>query len=271
MRQQHNFSFGNPDSLVFTDEFLDLIDEKLNRRVCLYCEHSFKDWNALKEHMRKKFHKHLNPFNKDYDKFYVNNYMRGEKNWKPTANSSTINKLTDSLKELKTDASTSKSTECDHLPSKEGDGEEDEDENWDDWTQTTEEPLKILCLFCDQSMTSLEKFENHLLVDHKFQFQTVFSYPFYKQVKLVNYVRRCRLDTKCINCDLKFKQESDLIRHYEEEEKSGHLYWPEEAKFDFPQYYLPTLEDDDLLRTLVDCEQAEEEPPVIPENEPVNK
>ncbi len=34
---------------------------------------------VLKEHMRKKFHKSINPHNKAYDKFYINNYLEPEK------------------------------------------------------------------------------------------------------------------------------------------------------------------------------------------------
>jgi len=36
---------------------------------------------VLKEHMRKKFHKSINPHNKAYDKFYINNYLEPEKTW----------------------------------------------------------------------------------------------------------------------------------------------------------------------------------------------
>lgn len=43
--------------------------------ICIYCEGTFKDRMVLKEHMRKKFHKCINPHNKTYDKFYINNYL----------------------------------------------------------------------------------------------------------------------------------------------------------------------------------------------------
>jgi len=36
---------------------------------------------VLKEHMRKKFHKCINPHNKTYDKFYINNYLEPERTW----------------------------------------------------------------------------------------------------------------------------------------------------------------------------------------------
>ena len=49
--------------------------------ICIYCEGTFKDRMVLKEHMRKKFHKSINPHNKAYDKFYINNYLEPEKTW----------------------------------------------------------------------------------------------------------------------------------------------------------------------------------------------
>ena len=49
---------------------------------CIYCEKLFKDRNVLKEHMRKKLHKRINPDNKEYDQFYTVNYMEMGKNWK---------------------------------------------------------------------------------------------------------------------------------------------------------------------------------------------
>ncbi|EEC06606.1 hypothetical protein IscW_ISCW003729 [Ixodes scapularis] len=48
--------------------------------LCLYCEKTFKDWQTLKEHMRKKQHKHINPKNSAYDKYYVVNYADTEVN-----------------------------------------------------------------------------------------------------------------------------------------------------------------------------------------------
>lgn len=49
----------------------------LHRLLCLYCEKTFKDRFTLKEHMRKKLHKKLNPNNKEYDEFYLVNYLVG--------------------------------------------------------------------------------------------------------------------------------------------------------------------------------------------------
>ena len=46
-----------------------------NSQLCLFCEKSFKDKASLREHMRKKQHRKINPKNKEYDRFYIINYM----------------------------------------------------------------------------------------------------------------------------------------------------------------------------------------------------
>lgn len=52
-----------------------------NRLECLSCEHIFKDKVVLKEHMRKKQHRKINPKNNEYDRFYVVNYLEPGKTW----------------------------------------------------------------------------------------------------------------------------------------------------------------------------------------------
>ena len=42
---------------------------------CLYCNRVFKDRTTLRDHMRKKQHRKLNPQDKKYDKFYIINYL----------------------------------------------------------------------------------------------------------------------------------------------------------------------------------------------------
>jgi len=59
MAFEHNFSVGKPDNLVYTNELLDLLEDKLERMVCIYCEKTFKSREVLKEHMRKKNHKKI--------------------------------------------------------------------------------------------------------------------------------------------------------------------------------------------------------------------
>ena len=85
MNIDHNFNVGQPDNLVFINEFLDKIEAKLEQLVCLYCEKVFKSRDVLKEHMRKKGHKKLNPKNKMWDKYYLVNYLEFGKTWEDVA------------------------------------------------------------------------------------------------------------------------------------------------------------------------------------------
>lgn len=78
----HNFFLGHPDNIINANEFLDQLENKLKLLQCLYCEKKFKSWNVLKEHMRKKGHKLLNPNNREYDRFYLINYLCSDKHWK---------------------------------------------------------------------------------------------------------------------------------------------------------------------------------------------
>lgn len=72
---------GNPQNLVFIDELIQQIENKLDSLQCIYCEKTFPDRNTLKEHMRKKLHKRINPQNKNYDKYYIVNYLEVGKTW----------------------------------------------------------------------------------------------------------------------------------------------------------------------------------------------
>ncbi|KAL7746329.1 hypothetical protein RI367_008337 [Sorochytrium milnesiophthora] len=77
----HSFNIGLPDNLVYVSHFLDTLSEKLSNLQCLYCERTFKSSAVLRKHMRKKRHFRISPRNKEYDRFYVVNYLEPGKNW----------------------------------------------------------------------------------------------------------------------------------------------------------------------------------------------
>jgi hypothetical protein len=85
MAFDHNFSVGKPENIVFVNELVDLLDEKLVANVCIFCEKVFKSREVLKEHMRKKGHKKINPKNATYDKFYIVNYQEFGRKWEEIA------------------------------------------------------------------------------------------------------------------------------------------------------------------------------------------
>ncbi len=75
MARDHNFSVGQPHNLVFVRELMDKLEGKMAELRCVYCDRVFKTREVLKEHMRKKAHKKINPHDKSYDLFYVVNYQ----------------------------------------------------------------------------------------------------------------------------------------------------------------------------------------------------
>ncbi|KAI2547475.1 zinc finger protein 277, partial [Homo sapiens] len=81
MAREHAFNIGLPDNIVNCNEFLCTLQKKLDNLQCLYCEKTFRDKNTLKDHMRKKQHRKINPKNREYDRFYVINYLELGKSW----------------------------------------------------------------------------------------------------------------------------------------------------------------------------------------------
>ena len=51
MAEDHNFNVGQPDNIVFSNEFLDTLQGKLDNSICLYCEKDFKYevWKIAKD------------------------------------------------------------------------------------------------------------------------------------------------------------------------------------------------------------------------------
>lgn len=75
MQQDHSLIVGELDNLVYVDELLSLLDSKLQKFFCLYCERCFGSHVTLRTHMRKSKHFQVNPRNKEYDRFYLVNYL----------------------------------------------------------------------------------------------------------------------------------------------------------------------------------------------------
>ncbi|KAH9381108.1 hypothetical protein HPB48_010780 [Haemaphysalis longicornis] len=181
MAHDHNFSVGRPDNLgniprlpsvslcwrrvgisdilvipVYVDELLDVLEDKLKKMLCLYCEKTFKDWQTLKEHMRKKQHKKINPRNTAYDKYYVVNYAVSDI---PYAEGARI-------------FSSFISSE------------------WKDWADESEE-TQLICLMCSEAHADILTITKHMNDVHKFDFTRVREgLGFYQQIKVVNFLRK---------------------------------------------------------------------------------
>jgi len=219
MNFDHNFSVGLPDNIVFAEEFLNLLEEKLSKNICLYCERTFKDRNVLKEHMRKKQHKQINPKNKEYDKFYLINYLEKGKNWE------------DIMEEF---------------------DETCHDEDWSDWIEPDAEAI---CLFCDFQCSESEKMCLHLSSAHSFDMKSLNED--FNIIKIINYIRRQVHIWKCIFCDKLHESKKELMSHMTEQTHCKLP--DDREIWDQSQYYFPTFENDALFSLLCPSEDTSDE------------
>ncbi|GFO06362.1 Zinc finger protein 277 [Plakobranchus ocellatus] len=228
--RDHMFHMGQPDNLVFTDELFDLIQFKLDSQLCLFCEKSFKDKPSLREHMRKKQHRKINPKNKEYDRFYIINYMEMGKNW-------------ESLQQE------------DNRLVKINEGS-DEEAEWADWNEECQH--KVVCLFCDSASADQQDLQKHMKEYHSFDLQGVnqkLQLNFYQKVKLINYIRRQVYHKTCYGCQETFSEKSQLTEHMTKD--TDHINrLPEANIWDQAQYFFPTYEDDNLLCHLDDDDEG---------------
>ncbi|XP_038636084.1 zinc finger protein 277 isoform X2 [Scyliorhinus canicula] len=272
MAKDHSFNVGLPDNIVYCNEFLDLVQKKMDNLQCLYCEKTFRDKNTLKDHMRKKQHRRINAKNHEYDKFYTINYLELGKNWEEVQSEDDREMI------------------------------EEQDDDWSDWQGP---PVCAVCLFCEKAQDTTEKLQLHMKVAHHFDLlnlkyemdhssvlemvtrnrfkeverlrkkeekgksviakKEVIKYSsriithlllkslnFYQQVKLVNFIRREIHQCCCKQCGKTFSSKSEVVSHMTETNHIMSLL--DRSGWDQPQYYFPTYENDALLCSLSDCE-----------------
>ncbi|XP_065668162.1 zinc finger protein 277 isoform X2 [Hydra vulgaris] len=228
MAKEHSFNVGNSDNIVHASEFIDLIKSKLDSFTCLCCSKQFKDWNTLKDHMRKKGHKRIDPLNKEYDKFYLINYLAPGKYWKEVQSEPEYEK--ENIEEQE---------------------EENTEKAWGDWTE--KKGAISLCLFCATTDVDVNKIIEHMKNDHGFNLNLLrkkLDLNFYHQVKIVNYIRKKVFELNCPYCIDKFSTRGELELHLS---AKRHCQLPVDKKvWDQPSYFFPTFEDDSLLCFLED-------------------
>ncbi|XP_066996623.1 zinc finger protein 277 [Anabrus simplex] len=225
---KHHLKLGSPENLVFTDELLDVIDEKLSREECLFCGRIFKSHHVLKEHMRKKQHKRINPNNKAFDKYFIVNYLEIGKNWE----------------QIQGEKDDSDSAE--------------ESSSWSDWEDDGETP-PIVCLYCDYASLRFECVLDHMKSEHGFDYDKISRHPplpFYEQVKLVNYIRQQVSHCLCPNCNEKFQGKDALAEHMS---NTGHFELPDKKLWEHNRYFFPEFDNDTFLCHLYDFEDPGED------------
>lgn len=258
---KHFLQLGKSENLVFVDELIEKVQENMANLICLFCEKKFKDRPTLKEHMRKKGHKRINPDNKNYDKFFLINYRNEKQNnssrkskqrhfyQRPRTKPNTQNTQEEKKKTVKIDAAAKpKQSNTDSTVFQ----TDNSDSDWSDWEG--DEQL-ITCLFCTSNDTDFLKLKKHMIDEHGVDFdkQTA-GLSFYDRVKIVNFIRRQMHMSKCIKCEEEFKMTADLLRHLHDEK---HFVIGDRKQWDLPHYFFPTYEDDAFLCSLDDTHDTD--------------
>lgn len=230
--EKHFLQLGKPENLVFIDDLIDFIEEKLTNLYCIYCEKLFKDRATLKEHMRKKGHKRINPENKIYDRFFMCNYKMRE------ASTRVPEKKFYNPKAPQTQRRQTQRNE-----SEDPTVFNDDDSNWSDWEDRDHE-IEIICLFCSHKEKEFEAVTTHMTNIHGFNFEEASNdLSFYQKVKLVNFIRRKVHLKQCLTCDHISESVNELVQHMTE---SKHIRC-ETKDYEKPEFFFPTFEDDSFL------------------------
>ncbi len=234
---KHFLQLGKSENLVYIDELIDNVQEKLDKLICLFCSKKFKDRPTLKEHMRKKGHKRINPENKAYDKFFLINYKNEMDNPKGNRQHTAKQSVQSTMSRLN----------CMNISNKPTASQSDSDSDWEDWEG---EKQNLNCLFCSVNDTDFTAIKSHMKMSHDLDFEAAIAgLNFYEKVKVVNYIRRQIHTLRCVSCGDKFDTIKLLHDHLA---SSKHYGIGNKSDWDHPEFFFPTYEDDSLLCYLDD-------------------
>ncbi|KAJ2453513.1 hypothetical protein EV183_002152 [Coemansia sp. RSA 2336] len=230
--REHSFNIGLADNLVHVNEFLALLEARLNAQQCLYCEKTFTSPAVLRKHMRKKKHFKISSHNRLYDRFYVVNYLRPKNGWDPAEPES---------------AAQSES--------------EDEKERWSDWSDRADLPARSL--FDAHVTASAEECWSYMLDEYGFdihKLREARSLSFHQTVMLINFIRRAARQNTCYACGSKVAGSGALAAHIKQM-GPRHLQLPPEshAMWEDESLMRPVLENDPLLMAFDDDADAADE------------
>ena len=174
----HHFFFGHPNNLIFIDRFLEMLRKRLHEEhKCLKCEKKFADYNKCRLHMRKKGHFGIPSKCKEYDQFYLSNYV--------------------------------KKSNSDEEEDEDDAAEGEQEENWDDWVDESKSN-NVLCLLCSNTFPTSSLVIDHLRT-HDFDLLGLIhemKLDFFGRIKLINYIRRKVADDA--NFDVKNVKKEDF-------------------------------------------------------------
>ncbi|KAF3434258.1 hypothetical protein FNV43_RR25361 [Rhamnella rubrinervis] len=140
------------------------------------------------------------------------------------------------------------------------DEEDDKLQDWDDWEDEEEDgsDSNFVCLFCDSRYSSSDALFDHCNSSHRFDFLHIkrsLGLDFYGCFKLINYVRSQVSQNRCWSCGLTFQSNQDLQNHLHETESLKDI----QSHWDSDVYLKPLLQDDSLLYSFGDDEEAEDD------------
>ncbi|XP_046387380.1 zinc finger protein 277 isoform X2 [Ischnura elegans] len=187
LSKSHNLQLGHPHNLVFIDVLLEKLQNTLNEMLCIYCGKKFTDWFVLKEHMRKKQHKRVNPKDPTFDRFYIVNYLERGKGWQ----------------DIQGERDVEDRCVVGGSGASEGEGSNDPCGDWSDWEEeAVAEESRVHCLFCTFKGNDLVSIVAHMREDHcGFDLLTFNDRRFYSLVKIVNFIRKRVQEGRCIVCE----------------------------------------------------------------------
>ena len=219
----HAFNIGQLDNLVLVDEMLDLLESRLQRYTCVYCEKQFANSTKMRKHMRNKAHFGVHKKNHAYDRFYVVNYVHAGRLW----------------------SRTDEAERDDPVPAAE------QDSDWDDLDEELDQ--RTMCLFCDRVFDEPnDALFAHMRDAHHFDFVQALANERddeYAQIKMVNYIRNRIGRIICVSCDAQFVLADQLAAHLASMDHCAQI--PRE-KWCTPEHLFPIFEDDPLLCLLAD-------------------
>lgn len=244
--QKHYLHLGRPQNLVYIDELIDDVRDKLARLVCLFCAKTFKDRPTLKEHMRKKGHKRINPDDKQYDKFYMVNYTKDLPASTTSANAAAVFA---SAAEKHVQKSTA--IPSDKWSTNDGDSPEHSDSDWSDWEETDgDQSQTMCCLYCKHSAVRYAQLAEHIQTEHGVDLVAALApLTFHKKFKLLTYVRKRMHENTCVTCEHVFADAKTLTEHLATERHYG---TGRPQQWDQPNFFIPLYENDPLLFCLDD-------------------
>lgn len=266
MFRTHDFNIGQLDNLVMVDEFLSVLQAKLDKLVCIYCEGRFPNTPTLKKHLKNKRHYRIHTHNHAYDKYYIVNYLQvgklySEEEATPTAIGGTE---TDAVVAGDQKAATAPAAPSPLLPQDDEEAEQErggggEDPEWEELVEPVDE--RTACLLCAHIDVDPETCLEHMTMAHGFDWERLrrdAGLGTYEAIKLINYFRHCASQLLCPYCSdhkkddglaecFSFATEAELAGHLRRLHHPAPAHLPDRRVWDTPRFLFPVYDEDPFL------------------------